>query len=105
MEKLSNRLKMYRNKLYLSQEYVANVMNLNRATIAQIELGNRKVTADELLRFSQLFGVTTDSLLMEDETEMPVSIFARGFEELDEKDREEILSLMRFKKLMKEQQK
>jgi len=103
MSTLANRIRECRNKLHLSQEYVANYMEMNRSTIAQIELGNRKVTAEELSGFSLLFGISADALLHGGNTEMPEVIFARSFSELDEKDQNEFMSLMQFKKLMKEQ--
>lgn len=103
MNMLAKRVKECRNKLHLSQEYVANYMNMNRATITQIELGKRKVTAEELAKFGKLFGMSTDTLLHGENIEMPDTIFARSFNELDEKDQDEIMSLMQFKKLMKEQ--
>lgn len=103
MNALSGRLKACRTKLHLSQEFVANYMSMNRATITQIELGKRKVTAEELAKFSMLFGMSADALLHGANIEMPATMFARSFNELDEKDRDEIMSLMQFKKLMKEQ--
>ena len=103
MNTLSDRIKECRVNLHLSQEYVANHMAINRATITQIELGKRKVTAEELLKFSSLFGISADALLNGENLEMPATIFARSFSELDEKDQNEIMSLMRFKKMMKEQ--
>lgn len=103
MNLLADRLKACRNRLHLSQEYVASFMAMNRATITQIELGKRKVTAEELAKFAALFGVSADALLHGDNIEMPAAIFARSFSELDERDQDEIMSLMRFKKLMKEQ--
>lgn len=103
MYTLADRIKVCRNKLHLSQEYVANYMAMNRATITQIELGKRKVTAEELAKFGSLFGISADALLHGENIEMPATIFARSFSELDEKDQDEIMSLMQFKKLMKEQ--
>jgi len=103
MKTLFERIKEYRTKLHLSQEYVANYMEMNRATITQIELGNRKVTAEELAQFSRFFGLSSDTLLNGENTEMPTTMFARSFNELDEKDQNEIISLMQFKKMMKEQ--
>ena len=76
---LSDRIKTCRNKLHLSQEYVANYMGLNRATITQVELGKRKVTAEELSKFSVLFGVSADALLHGENIEMPATMFARRF--------------------------
>ena len=103
MNTLADRIKACRNKLHLSQEYVANYMAMNRATITQIELGKRKVTAEELAKFGILYGISADALLHGENLEMPATIFARSFSELDEKDQDEIMSLMQFKKLMKAQ--
>jgi len=103
MKTLADRIKECRIKLHLSQEYVANFIGLNRATVTQIELGKRKVTAEELAKLSMLFGISADSLLHGENVEMPATIFARSFSELDQKDQDEIMSLMQFKKLMKEQ--
>ena len=103
MNTLADRIKACRNELHISQEYVSNYMAMNRATITQIELGNRKVTADELAKFSLLFGMSADALLHGENTQMPETVFARSFSELDARDQSEILSLMQFKKLMKEQ--
>jgi len=103
MNKLADRIKACRNKLHLSQEYVANYMAMNRATITQIELGKRKVAAEELAKFSTLFGISADALLHGENIGAPVTVFARSFSELDEKDQDEIMSLMQFKKLMKAQ--
>jgi len=103
MIELANRIKDCRSRLHLSQEYVASYMTMNRSTIAQIEGGKRKVTAEELVRFGALFGMSTDALVRGNEIEEPAALFTRSFNELDERDREEILSLMQFKKSMKEQ--
>ena len=43
VKELSERIKAYRNKLHLSQEYVASFLGINRAAVTQIEAGNRKV--------------------------------------------------------------
>ncbi|HMM07189.1 MAG TPA: helix-turn-helix transcriptional regulator [Clostridiales bacterium] len=103
MNALVERLKACRTKLHLSQEYVANYMGMNRSTITQIELGNRSVSADELARFSVLFGVSADALLNGQEKVLPETMFARTFSELDDRDKNEIMSLIQFKKMMKEQ--
>jgi len=105
LNKLSDRIKECRTKLYLSQEYVANFMTLNRTIITQIENGHRMVSAEELAKFSSLFGMSADTLLNGQKTEMPTTMFARNFDELNERDKDEILNLIQFKKLMQQQQK
>ena len=104
MKKLSERIKAYRNQLHLSQEYVANYIGINRATVAQMELGNRKITAEELLKLSTLFGVSSDSLLNGEVVSKPSALFARSFENLSSSDQAEIMNLIRFKEMMRAQQ-
>lgn len=100
---INERIREYRIQLQLSQEYVANYLQVNRATFSQIELGNRKITAEEVAKLGILFGVSSDTLLYGEKIETPSVAFARSFEQLDEIDQNEILNLIRFKEMMKMQ--
>jgi len=102
MRELFERIKDARTELHLSQEYVAKYMELNRTAIVEIEAGKRKVSAEELGKFSQLFKISVEQLLNGKMTAMPETIFARNFGELDESDQQEILNLIEFKKMLKE---
>lgn len=99
--RLFERLRTARSELHLSQEYVADLMNLNRTAIVQIEAGKRKVASDELATFSKVYGISTEELLNGKETAIPTNVFARVFSELDESDQREIISLIEFKKMVK----
>ena len=83
---INERIKNFRNRLHLSQEYVANFLGINRATYTQMENGKRKITAEDISRLSELFGVTADALLNENKISQPSTVFARSFEKLDEND-------------------
>ena len=63
MNDICKRLKELRNGLHLSQEYIANYLNVNRATYTQMENGKRKITVEDLGKLSILFGVSTDYLI------------------------------------------
>jgi transcriptional regulator with XRE-family HTH domain len=103
MTELASRLQNARNELKLSQEYVAKQLNISRASISQIELGKRKVSSDELAMFCRLYRLSADELLMGRSLELPSLVFARKFNEMDDSDQHEILSLIEFKRMMKEQ--
>jgi len=97
------RLREARKYLKLSQEFVARQMNLSRPTISAIESGQRKVTAEELARFSELYGVSTEELMYGKVSEdTQVEMFARAFSELSDMDRKEIMNLIDFKRRYKE---
>jgi len=102
MRGLYERIKEARTELHLSQDYVAKFLGVNRTAIVEIESGKRKVSADELGKFSELFQIPADELLNGRSTEMPVQMFARRFGALDEADQQEILNLIEFKRMMKE---
>ena len=101
-ESIYERIKEARTELHLSQDYVAKFLGVNRTAIVEIESGKRKVSADELGKFSELFQIPADELLNGRSTEMPVQMFARRFGALDEADQQEILNLIEFKRMMKE---
>jgi transcriptional regulator with XRE-family HTH domain len=102
MSALYERIKEARNNLHLSQEYVANYLNIKRTAVVEIESGRRKVSADELGKLSELFRIPADELLHGKTMDMPVQFFARSFGALDEADQQEIMNLIEFKRMMKE---
>ncbi len=103
MKQVNERIKELRTQLHLSQDYVAKFLGLSRSTYTQMENGNRKILADDVAKLSNLFGVTADSLLNENEMSQPAAMFARSFERLDERDQAEIMNLIRFKEQIKTQ--
>ncbi len=102
MKTLYERIKKARMDLHLSQEYVAKMIGVSRTAIVEIESDRRKVSAEELRKFSELFQISSDELLNDSHDEMPVQMFARKFGSLDESDQKEILNLIEFKRRMKE---
>ena len=61
--KLGLRIKEFREQAYLSQEELARQLQIKRATLSQIENGQRRVTAKEASTLSKVFNITTDILL------------------------------------------
>ena len=97
---VAEKLRKARTELGFSQDYVAKNLEMNRSAIAQIELGNRKVTTDEAAQFCRLYHISSDYLLGTEDVETKAVMYARGFEELTESDQQEILNLIAFKKAM-----
>ena len=98
--KPNDRLKESRESLHLTQDYVARVLGIPRTAIVQIENGNRRVSSDELAKFSRLYGVSADYIMGTQVKNETIEFFARGFEGLSEQDKEEIKNLIEFKKQM-----
>ncbi len=60
---LGQRIKTLREEKGLSQEKAAQFLDINRASLSQIENGERKITAEDIKKLSDLFCIPTDTLL------------------------------------------
>ncbi|HIU68752.1 MAG TPA: helix-turn-helix transcriptional regulator [Candidatus Scubalenecus merdavium] len=61
---LGKTLKTYRKANHLSQQQVADILRIGRATYARYE-GETRPSYELLVKLSRLYGVTTDQLLSE----------------------------------------
>lgn len=102
MNELGTRLKKAREYLGLTQEDVAKLIGVSRVIITNIEIGTRKVSAEELAKFSKIYGWSMEELLEGEKQEEKIPMFARTFNELSEEDQEEIINLIKFKKMYKD---
>ena len=103
-KKIGERLRKLRKYMGLTQEQVAEILSVGRDAILRIEKGNRKIDLQELMNFSKLYNISMDELTMEEHTINSSDVaFARGFNELSEKDKKEIISLIEYKNILKSQ--
>jgi transcriptional regulator with XRE-family HTH domain len=63
MSKIGYRIKQLREQLGISQRRLADLLGVARPTISQIESGERKVSADELIKLSEIFNLSVESLM------------------------------------------
>ncbi len=79
MIELGQRTAELRKRAGISQQRLAEMMGVSRTTITQIENGKRKVSADELVRLSEIYNLSVDNMLSSKEE--PEVIFAEKQEE------------------------
>lgn len=82
MSNIGSRIKELRERVGMSQQRLAELMGVSRPTISQIENGERKICTDELINFSEIFGVSVGSLL---NLEKPPEIILTEEKKTDEK--------------------
>lgn len=105
-KKIGERLRKLRKYMGLTQEQVAEILSVGRDAILRIEKGDRKIDLQELMNFSKIYNISMDELTMEEHTINSSDVaFARGFNELSEKDKKEIISLIEYKNILKSQNK
>ena len=101
-KKIGERLRKLRKYMGLTQEQVAEILSVGRDAILRIEKGDRKIDLQELISFSKLYYISMDELTTEEHTINSSDVaFARGFNELSEKDKKEIVSLIEYKNILK----
>lgn len=86
-EALGRRLQQARQSVALTQQEAADELGLARASVAQIEAGDRNVKSLEIVRLARLYGWSLASLLREDENadaEGPLNAFFRMQDALGE---------------------
>lgn len=94
-ELLSSRLRERREYLGYSQQEVADYLDLHRPAVSEIEAGRRKVGVLELEKLARLFR-TPVAYFLGGANVLPSQEVVDLVENLEEKDREEILRFAEF---------
>lgn len=96
---VASRLREARKMAGLSQGQVAKLLGLHRPTISEIEAGNRRVSAEELSRFAEMYDVTFSWLLAETAEQLEaddprLQLAARELSKLKPDDLDRLLRLL-----------
>jgi transcriptional regulator with XRE-family HTH domain len=96
---VASRLREARKMAGLSQGQVAKMLELHRPTVSEIEAGNRRVSADELSKFAELYDVTVSWLLAETAEQLTtddprLQLAARELSKLKPDDLDRLLRLL-----------
>ena len=97
---IGERLRWAREQAGLSQGQVAEMLDVHRPTISQIEAGRRGVKAEELSRFADLYDVKEEWIIrgdeaFADESDPRIELAARELSKLKKEDLDTILRLIR----------
>jgi len=94
---LADRLRKAREQAGLSQGQVARRLDFNRPTISEIEAGRRKVSAQEISLFAEMYKVSEEWLLGKGTAGIDpiVELAARELSKLKAKDLDTILDLLK----------
>jgi transcriptional regulator with XRE-family HTH domain len=98
-EAIASRLSLARKQAGLSQAQVAKMLNLHRPSITEAEAGRRNVTATELAKLAEIYGVSADWLACSDtdssdQANDKIQLAARELAKLKKEDLEKVLGLL-----------
>lgn len=93
---IANRLRVAREHAGLSQGQVAKLFGYQRPTISEIEAGRRRVSAEELAKFCEIYDVSI-SWVATEQSEVPspeVELAARELAKLKREDLDKVMNLL-----------
>ena len=102
---IASRLRMARELSGLTQGQVATRLGYHRPTVSEIEAGRRKVAAEELYAFCDLYGVNVPWITGEasqDTTSYKAKLAARELNKLNEEDLDRLIQLIQALKTSEE---
>lgn len=94
---IASRLRAAREQAGLSQGQVATMLDLHRPSVSEVEAGRRRVSAEEISRFAEIYNVSV-SWLMNEQSEIPdpaVELAARELAKLKKEDLDTVLNVIR----------
>jgi transcriptional regulator with XRE-family HTH domain len=96
---ISERMRVAREMAGLTQAQVAKILGLHRPSISEIEAGRRKISADELSKLAELYGVSVDWITSTmDQTKeidnIRLELAARELSKLKPEDLDRVLNLL-----------
>lgn len=97
-EKIAKRLKDARMQSGLSQEQASKLLDIQRPTISEIEAGRRKVSAEEIIQFTEYYGVSSSWLLSGDSASQDddFQFAARELEKLNKEDIKKLIGILKI---------
>lgn len=97
---VSVRLRQAREAAGLSQGQVAKKLEIHRPTVSEIEAGRRKVSAQEIEQFANLYGVSVEWIVSgstgDESADARILMAARELSKMNEADLDRLMNTLRM---------
>jgi len=94
--KIGQRIQVRRKQRGYTQEQLADLMNVSIQMVSNLERGNKAIRIDNLIKLSEILGVSTDYILTGKVTAGDMEALSGRIEQLSERDRKMIRLLTDF---------
>lgn len=96
-ERIGKRVQEFRKRQGLTQDVLADYLDLSRSQISHIENGERKIELDKLESLANLFGIKLATFFSEDEEALETELaFAFRSDDISQEDLQEIAEFKRI---------
>lgn len=96
LQEIGNRIQTRRKQLGLTQEQLAEAMNVSIQMVSNLERGNKAIRIDNLVNLSRILNISTDYILMGQETASDMQGLAVQIAALPDKSRRMIEMLIDY---------
>lgn len=93
---IGKRIQNRRKQLSLTQEQLAEMMNVSIQMVSNLERGNKAIRIDNLINLSRILDVSTDYILTGKETTEDIQVLTSRIAQLPEKERKMLEMLVDF---------
>ena len=87
LAKIGQRIQVRRKQSGYTQEQLADLMNVSIQMVSNLERGNKAIRIDNLIKLSDILGVSTDYILTGKETAGDMESLSGRIGQLSERDR------------------
>ena len=93
---IGNKIKQLRQKANLTQEQLADKMDVSIQMVSNLERGNKSIRIENLIKLSEILNISTDYILMGKETTGDMQVLTEQMASLSQKERKMMKLLMDF---------
>lgn len=96
LREIGKRIQLCRKQQGLTQEQLAEQMNVSIQMVSNLERGNKAIRIDNLIRLSQILRISTDYILTGVKSTEDISALATQISRLSDRDRNMLALLADF---------
>mgnify|MGYP003291381408 CR=1 FL=1 len=93
---IGKRIQMRRKQMGLTQEQLADKMNVSIQMVSNLERGNKSIRIENLIKLSEILNISTDYILTGKETTEDMQSLTEQMASLSQRDRKMMKLLMDF---------
>lgn len=96
LREMGERISTRRKQLHLTQEQIAEKMNVSIQMVSNLERGNKAIKIENLIKISKILDISTDYILLGNHNEKDIDTVVENISRLPEKDYKMIELLIEY---------